>query len=307
MNTSLLLPSHSPDGGKFAHGRDKKIYFRVRGKNDPTVVVLNAPGSAQAEWWPFQNEIARQFRMITFDRAGYGGSTQPEKEKSLNSFSEGLEMLLKFERIKRPVLLISDGGAAYFAQHFALTRPGLVAGVLFINPPPPDLTAWKKAEAENEEFLTSAAMAEKRLHLASKGFYRLFSPLPGYKLDIRFRKAIALYYCKEKNYLTALEEFRLQESFSKGASLEKPLPAVPVRILFSPMEKRIREWNRQGIPEYTARQMARLYEELAKRYQFIYSADALLEVSGSMLKMHLSQPHRLLDEIAHMVKSIHMQ
>lgn len=61
-----------PQEGKFADSKGKKIFYRIKGKGGAVVIIINAIGSSQAEWWPIQDEIGKKCRIITFDRPGYG-------------------------------------------------------------------------------------------------------------------------------------------------------------------------------------------------------------------------------------------
>lgn len=292
----------SPSEGKFADANGKKIFYRVRGKGDPVIVVINAIGSSQAEWWPIQNEVGLQYRMITWDRAGYGWSSPVDSPRSAENVSKELDMILKVQRIKKPVYLVAHGTGTLYARHYASTRPQNVAGALFINPLPVQFSCWLNTVNESEEFCNLFEQTLKQKKKASKGLFRILPLFKGYQLDRRYSRDIVEHYTRMENYETMQLEFsELQESI-KAIEAGNSFPAIPLRVLYPANESLIREWIRSGTPEYSARQLGRLHHELARDILKLSPKTTIHEIQGSGEHIHLSKPDILVKEIIDLVK-----
>ena len=111
-------------------------------KGRDTIVVINAIGGSQAEWWSIQDALEQKFRIITYDRSGYGWSTQDDSPKTLEGICAELDSILNSEGVDKPVYLVSNGTGVIYSAYFALTRPEKVAGAVFINPPPLEYESW---------------------------------------------------------------------------------------------------------------------------------------------------------------------
>ncbi len=294
--------SGSPSEGKFADVHGKKILYRVRGKGEPIIVVVSAIGTSQAEWWPIQNEVGLKYRMITWDRAGYGWSTSEESIRSAENISNELDMILKIQRFKKPVYLVAHGTGTIYARHYATTRPQNVAGALFINPSPMQLSHWLNTVNENEECCDSLKKTLKLKNKASKGLFRIIPLFKGYQLDRRYSRDVVEHYTRMENYETMQLEFtQLQESLNEIEAAGS-FPPIPLRVLYSANESLIREWIRNGTPEYSARQLGRLHHELSRDVLKLSPKATIHEIEGSGEYIHLSKPDILVKEMIELVK-----
>lgn len=293
-----------PSEGKFADSKGKKLFYRVKGKGGAVIIVFGAIGSSQAEWWPIQNEIGQNCRMITFDRPGFDWSILEEDDtKTLESISEELKLILKFERIRKPVYLVAYGTGAFYARHYAKSHPEKVSGMLLVNPMPFRYSEWKEAVKNIDECPDLTETAKKRKKLASKGIYRLSSPFKSYKLDKRYKRHIVEHYIRTANYDTMIDELDQVETALKEASASEDFPEIPVRILFPSGESLIRNWVRNGISEYSARQLQRVYEDLSKDIMRISPYTTSTEIVGSGEYIHLSKPEIIIQEIRQMISA----
>jgi pimeloyl-ACP methyl ester carboxylesterase len=289
-----------PSEGKFADSKGKKLYYRVKGQGGAVVVVLGAIGSSQAEWWHIQNEIGQKCRIITYDRPGFDWSRSEETgTKTLDAISEEIKLILKFEKIRKPVYLVAQGTGAFYARHYAINNPDKVLGIILVNPMPFRYHEWKEAVNNIDECPDLTQTAKKRKMLASAGIYRLLLPFKGYKLDKRYRRYITEHYCRNANYDAMIDELeQIEQALNEAAA--GSFPEIPVRILFPSSESLIRNWVRNGISEYSARQLQRIYEDLSKDYIKISPYTTSTEVMGSGEHIHLSKPEIIVQEIREM-------
>ncbi len=289
--------------GKFLNCNGTRIYYRVRGKSDPTVIVISDPGSSSAEWWPIQNDISNQARMICFDRPGYAWSQSAENGSTL-SIVQQIDALLKVERIKRPVLLVSSGAATVYARYYATLHPENVGGLLLINPLPLDNKRWTNMLSEFEEYISPNTVAKKLMKKASLGFFRVFSPLRGYKLDKRYRQTIIEHFSSPSTYQNQLKELAELHQYQDFMGPKPDFQGIPVWVLYSGDEALVRENIRKGMPEYTARQVCRLYRELNRDLSAIADKSNIQEIEGCGGYLHLGMPKVLSDKIADCLKEL---
>lgn len=293
-----------PSEGKFADSNGKKLFYRVKGQGGAVVVVLGAIGGSQAEWWHIQNEIGQKCRIITFDRPGFDWSKSEEIDvKSFDAVSEEIKLILKFEKVRKPVYLVAYGTGAFYARHYAMSSPDKVLGILLVNPMPFRYAEWKEAVKNIDECPDLTKTAKKRKKLASTGIYRLMPPFRGYKLDKRYKRHIIEHYSRTANYDAMINELEQIELALNESAACSSFPEIPVRILFPSSESLIRNWVRNGISEYSARQLQRVYEDLSKDLLKISPCTSSTEVMGSGEYIHLSKPEIVVQEIREMVSA----
>jgi pimeloyl-ACP methyl ester carboxylesterase len=289
------------DEGKFADFNDKKIYYRVKGKGNAVVVIINSIGSSQAEWWPIQNEIDLKGRIITMDRIGYGWSTSDNDEISPFNFSDELDTILKFEKVKKPIYIVAHGTGVIYARYYCATHPSKVLGALFINPIPLGYKDWAKAVESIDECPSMLESAKKMQKIASKGIYRILPPFKGYKLDRRYKRHIIEHYSKTENYDTMQTEISQLEKVLDAIDSSDEFPQIPLKILYPAAEPLIRDWVRSGINEYSARQLGRKYQELSRDLLSLSPFSTSMEVEGAGEHIHLGKPDIVIREIKAMI------
>lgn len=290
-----------PQEGKFADSKGKKIFYRIKGKGGAVVIIINAIGSSQTEWWPIQDEIGKKCRIITFDRPGYGWSKSEDNSITPDSIKDEIDLILKFEKIRKSVFIVTNWTGAIYAVHYAKSNPEKVSGILLINPVPLRYAEWKEAVKNIDECPGPAESAIKKKKMAAAGLYRLSSPIKGYNPDKQYKRYIVEHYSRTANYDTMLEEIAQVEAALGEASAGESFPAIPVRILYPSGETVIRQWVKSGISEYSARQLHRVYEEMSKDIMDISPLVSSEEVPGSGEFIHISKPEAIVRELNQLI------
>jgi pimeloyl-ACP methyl ester carboxylesterase len=291
--------------GKFIDCRGRKIFYRVRGKGDPAVIIINTFGSSSMEWWSVQNDLDSHCRVITFERPGYGWSSASEGDAKASSVSDLIDSILRFERIKKPVILVTNGFASIYARHYACTRPQNVAGAVFINPVPVDYKHWLRSLAEFEEYKPPEKIAKKRLSLAKTGFYGIKSPFRRSFGTGKYGANLVQFYNAPSTYATMLKELSgLQDSLDELRNCDA-FPHIPLKVIFSGEESLIREWARYGVPDYSARQICRQNRILSMDNLYLSPKSQLIEVEGGGELIHMGKPGGITTHVIGMVKSTH--
>ena len=110
--------------------RDIITYYEEAGSGEPLVLIMGLGGDLQG--WALQvPELAKHFRVITFDNRGAGRSSAPDKPYSIAGMADDLAALLDSLSItKAHILGFSMGG--YIAQEFALKYPARVEKLVLL-------------------------------------------------------------------------------------------------------------------------------------------------------------------------------
>ncbi len=107
-----------------------KIHYLQKGEG-PDLVFIHGLGSSTTGW-EFQEGLASNYRMLTYDVRGHGKSDKPPGPYSVQLFAKDLARLLKTLGIKNANIVgISMGG--WIAFQFAVDHPNMVNTLTIIN------------------------------------------------------------------------------------------------------------------------------------------------------------------------------
>lgn len=98
-----------------------ELYYEIHGVGEP-LILLNGLGYATWMWYEQIDELAKHFKVITFDQRGVGYSDKPDEEYTIEIFADDVASLLQKLGIEKAHILgASQGG--FVAQEFALKYP----------------------------------------------------------------------------------------------------------------------------------------------------------------------------------------
>lgn len=113
--------------------RDTTIYYEQAGQGPALLFIHGMCGNARV--WAGQVErLAGRFSCATYDRRGHTRSGRGTEPESVATHAADAAALIEALGLARPVVLGSSGGAR-IAVELARTRPGLLAGAVFSEPP----------------------------------------------------------------------------------------------------------------------------------------------------------------------------
>ena len=113
-----------------------RLQMRKEGKGIPTVVIDAGITDKLESWWPLQQRIAKETRIITYNRAGYGKSEPGTLPRHCSREAEELKALLDAASIPGPYVIVGHSLGGLNAQVFAAKYPKDVAGIVLLDPPP---------------------------------------------------------------------------------------------------------------------------------------------------------------------------
>ena len=131
-HSALLAKSNGPDSREQAGYLDvggSKIYYEERGFG-PTVVLLHDGLLNSVSWDEVWLPLAKKYRVIRYDRRGYGRS---DAATSAFSPADDLAKLLAHLAVAHAVVVGSSSGGA-LAIDFSIAHPEMVDGLFLIGP-----------------------------------------------------------------------------------------------------------------------------------------------------------------------------
>lgn len=147
--------------------RDIIIHYEEAGKGEPLLLIAGLGQDSQA-WALSGPELAKHFRVITFDNRGAGRTSAPDRPYTIEQMADDAAGLLEALEIpKAHVLGWSMGG--YIAQELALRHPGVVNKLIL-------LSTAGSIDGYGKAILTSL-LTVRRTNISREGFVRVMAPL----------------------------------------------------------------------------------------------------------------------------------
>ena len=112
--------------------RDLRMYFEIRGKGPPLLVISGTGGDLRRSPSIFEMPIARHFEILAYDQRGLGQTSGPDIPYTMVAYSDDANALLEAVGWDRCLVTgISFGGMV--AQEFALRFPHRVERLVLVS------------------------------------------------------------------------------------------------------------------------------------------------------------------------------
>jgi pimeloyl-ACP methyl ester carboxylesterase len=113
--------------------RDTTIYYEQAGQGPSLLFIHGMCGNATV-WAGQVDRLGDRFSCVTYDRRGHTRSAMGAEPESVATHAADAAALIEALGLVRPVVVSSSGGAR-IAVELARTRPDLLAGAVFSEPP----------------------------------------------------------------------------------------------------------------------------------------------------------------------------
>jgi len=116
--------------GKMVDVGGYQLYFNVKGNAETTIVIEAGTGSWSLQWLEFQNELSKYFKVVTYDRAGYGLSESSPYSRTAGNIAEELHTGLKNAGISGPYILLGHSYGGLIVKTFTNKYPDKVSAII---------------------------------------------------------------------------------------------------------------------------------------------------------------------------------
>jgi pimeloyl-ACP methyl ester carboxylesterase len=112
------------------------LFVRTFGEGSPAVVIDPGLGGNGRAWGQVIEMLAKETRVVQYDRAGYGRSDVGPMPRDADRVVRELTRLLVATTVEPPYVIVGHSLGAIHALLYASEHPNLVAGVVLLDPPP---------------------------------------------------------------------------------------------------------------------------------------------------------------------------
>lgn len=147
LQPAAARPGANPDAGatvasdSYLHAQvlvpvspSRRLNLFCLGTGKPVVLLDAGAGFDMVLWRHVQGRVARQTRVCSYDRAGFGFSDAGEGPLDANSAVEDIHRLVQSRSIAGPVVYVGHSIAGLYAMKLRSVHPEDVAGVVLVDP-----------------------------------------------------------------------------------------------------------------------------------------------------------------------------
>jgi len=174
-----------PPPGRLVEVGGHRLHIVDRGRGPgPTVVMEAGLMSTLLSWSGLERELARSFRVVSYDRAGLGWSDLGPMPRTADRIVTELHTLLERAQIPPPYVLVGHSFGGLTMPLFAARFPEEVAGMVLVDPVVP--AEWNPPSPHDRQLSRIGAKVCRRAALLARlGIIRLVAAL----LTTRAKKA----------------------------------------------------------------------------------------------------------------------
>ncbi|QVK19020.1 alpha/beta fold hydrolase [Mycoplasmatota bacterium] len=291
-----------------------KLYANSDNKN--TIVIDTCLGSCSAEWWHIAQKLSNDYRVLVYDRAGYGKSSKSKLKRTPKNIALELNKLIEHLNINSNIILIGHSQGGINLIQYALDYKEKIKALVLLDPATPFDDEFK-LKLSKEEYCSSGvdktSSHKLGLVLTSLGLGFLFKPLlkkspPFYYHN--YSKEASQYLLKSltkrKTYQTALKEYFFTHHDNSTEEIveaikSSSLESIHVKLITHSSSFYIKELNQFAyLDEITATKVENVWQEIMKRYIGLSKNCEYIEASNSGHFIHLTD----LDLVIKTIKSI---
>ena len=113
---------------------DAELYYELSGEGNVPLALVHGSWGDHTNWNPVVGELARSFRVLTYDRRGHSQSARPKTQGSLREDAMDLAELLETLELG-PAHVVGNSGGGAVALWLAAERPEMLRGLAVHEPP----------------------------------------------------------------------------------------------------------------------------------------------------------------------------
>lgn len=128
-------PDNAAPQSQFARLPDgRRINLRCSGRGAPTILLEGGFAATSLAWSRVQPELAKRYRVCSYDRAGYGFSDPGPEPRDGAAVARDLDRALRSARVKGPFVVVGHSAGGLYVRLFSNRRPREVVGMVLVDP-----------------------------------------------------------------------------------------------------------------------------------------------------------------------------
>lgn len=240
-----------------------RLHLDCRGRGGPIVVVSPGVGVWSVQWSKIQDALARDTRVCTYDRDGYGWSDLGVSNTSAAKAAEELHVLLKNAGEPAPYVLVGESYGGYVTRLFFANHRDDVAAVVLVESA--HERQWDEIPEAKNLLLQGRQQVKIARWLSWMGVFRFWPMDRGEDLPPNVRATLIAAQAKAQTYVAFGNELAGAFTSAQQAAAVDSLGNLPLVVVsaghsfdkfFSPKERqKTRPMNEKWM---------RLQDELAR-------------------------------------------
>jgi len=165
-----------PPPGRWVDLGSHRLHVFESGHGTPTILLEAGLMSTVLSWSELQTELARSFRVVSYDRAGLGWSDLGPMPRTADRIVEELRSLLQRAGVPPPYVLVGHSFGGLTMPLFAARYPEEVAGMVLVDPVAP--AEWNPPSERDRQLIhIGAKVCRRAAILARIGLIRFIATL----------------------------------------------------------------------------------------------------------------------------------
>lgn len=128
--TPQILAQVTEPPGQLVDLGGYQLHFQVMGTGEKTIVIEPGTGSWSLHWLAFQQALSKEFRVVTYDRAGYGWSEASPFARTAVNMADELKLGLSELGIDGPYILLGHSYGGLIMRTFTKKYPELTTALI---------------------------------------------------------------------------------------------------------------------------------------------------------------------------------
>lgn len=297
----------------FCEIENAKIAYKIWGTGNKTIVIDTAIGTCNAEWWHIAEKLSEQFKVVTFDRAGYGKSGNFINERTPRNIAIELNNLLVSLSVNENIILLGHSQGGFYSLQYALMYPLKVIGMVLLDPATPydyefaqQLTTeeYKKSGVDKTSGMKLGLwLASLKLGFVAKPMLKKMPPFYYYDFSKDAEEYLLKSLCRKSTYVTALDEYKFTHIESAIADVKKSieykaLKDLPTKLITHSSEvysKELQEFGNMNLQ--TASKIEDIWQIIMKRILDLSNNSQHIVAKKSGHYIHLTDFDMLLEAV----------
>ena len=206
-----------------------RLHLDIRGDGSgPTVVLESGMGSFSPNWYWVQSELAREMRVVAYDRAGLGWSERGTGPRDAETLAAELHTALRAAGVSGPFVLAGHSFGGLPVRAFAQLYPGETAGLVLVDASNPD--QWVRWPVRNADRMIVTSQRVTAV-LARFGLLRLVDLSRAISAGLPDRPVAELRARSALPGTSAVEAEQMAAWPTSRAQLVSDLGALPLVVL----------------------------------------------------------------------------